>query len=367
MKLYDFDFELPEALIAQKPAEPRGSSRLLYVNECGEITDRKFPELLSLLRAGDVLVFNNTKVIPALLRCWKSNRLSTDIDINLLKEVSEDTWQAVVSEDTWECLVKSPDKVLEIGDELLFAEGLKAVVIDKNVKEKYSILKFNQSGSDLFNTFKRFGKTPLPPYITRECGPSLSDDESYQTVYAKTYGAVAAPTAGLHFTEELLQQIKLLGVQTAFVTLHVGAGTFFPVKSENIEDHEMHSESFSLEKEASDLINQAKALGNRIIAVGTTTMRVLESNANHEGILTPLRGETDIFIREGYTFKVVDVLITNFHTPKSTLFMLVCAFCGYAPMRQAYGHAIHEKYKFFSYGDACFLEKRLNYTPHVGR
>ncbi|MBS3904899.1 MAG: tRNA preQ1(34) S-adenosylmethionine ribosyltransferase-isomerase QueA [Simkania sp.] len=362
MKLCDFDFDLPKILIAQEPAQPRGSSRLLHVNQQGELEDRNFSDLLNLLRAGDVMVFNNTKVIPALLRCFKSSHLSTQIDINLLKEISEDTWQAVVSEDTWECAIKSPEKVLDINDELLFSEGLKAVVIDKNTKEKYSILRFNKSGSDLFNTFKNCGKTPLPPYITREEGPSLSDEQSYQTVYAETYGAVAAPTAGLHFTENMLDQIKLLGVQTTFITLHVGAGTFFPVKTENIEDHQMHSESFSLEKETCDLINKAKASGDRIIAVGTTTMRVLESTANNAGFLTPTRGETDIFIREGYKFKIADVLITNFHTPKSTLFMLVCAFSGYASMRQAYAHAISKKYKFFSYGDACYLERNLSHA-----
>lgn len=357
MRLHDFDFDLPENLIAQEPIQPRGNSRLLHVNKKGQIEDLKFSNLIHLLRPGDVMVFNNTKVIPALLSCFKSRPTLIQLDINLLKEISEDTWQAVVSEDTWEHAVKSPEKVLEIGDELLFSEGLKAVVIDKNIKEKYSTLKFNQSGADLFNAFESYGKTPLPPYITRQDGPLVSDDENYQTVYATTYGAVAAPTAGLHFTQAMLSQIKALGVHIAFVTLHVGAGTFFPVKTENIEDHEMHSESFSIEKETCDLINHAKIAGNRIIAVGTTTMRVLESNMDDNNLLMARRGETSIFIREGYKFKVVDGLITNFHTPKSTLFMLVCAFSGYTAMREAYAHAIREQYRFFSYGDACYLER----------
>jgi len=294
-------------------------------------------------------------------RC-KCGDLFIQIDINLLKEITADTWQAVVSEDTWEHLIKPPEKTLQIGDVLLFPEGLKATVIDTNITDKYSVLKFNKSGEDLFNTFIACGDTPLPPYINRYNTPNLSDKSDYQTVYADIYGAVAAPTAGLHVTEDMLNQVKTLGVKTAFVTLHVGAGTFFPVKSENLDEHQMHSEYFSLEEETCDLINSAKAEGHRVIAVGTTTVRVLEANANQAGLLTPARGETDIFIRKGSQLKVVDVLITNFHTPKSTLFMLVCAFSGYTPMRKAYAHAIDEGYKFFSYGDACYLERNRSYV-----
>lgn len=357
MNLCDFDFELPKTLIAQKPPYPRGSSRLMHVNQKGHILDRNFSDLPNFLKPGDILVFNDTRVIPALLRCFRKTSPFTDININLLKEVSEDTWQAVISEDTWDEAIKSPEKILNVSDELLFDDGVSAIVIDKNIKEKYSVLKFNKSGLVLFNFFKEFGKTPLPPYIQRERGPLYSDKNRYQTVYSTTYGAVAAPTAGLHFTQNMLNQIKNLGVHIAFVTLHVGAGTFFPVKTENINDHVMHSESFILEKNTCDLINKAKISGNKIIAVGTTTLRVLESNSNDKGFLQPAKGETDIFIKEGHQFKVVDSLITNFHTPKSTLFMLVCAFSGHFVMRRAYAYAINQKYKFFSYGDACYLER----------
>ena len=355
--LQDYDFELPQKLIAQEPSDPRGSSRLLCVSSHGALQDLYFPDLNHLINAGDVLVFNDTKVIPAQLSCSKVGQESLQIDVNLLKEVSENTWQIVVSEDTWECTHKNPRKCLCIGDKLLFASDLTAVVIDRNLEEKYATVQFDCAHKDLFAVFQKIGRTPLPPYILRQNGPLDSDDVSYQTVYAKNYGAVAAPTAGLHFTQDMLDDLEAKGVERTFVTLHVGAGTFFPVKCQNINDHKIHSEFISIDKPSCDAINKAKSEGRRIIAVGTTALRVLESCVDERGLLTPYRGATEIFIREGYKFKIVDALITNFHVPRSTLYMLVCAFCGYETMKDAYKHAIALKYRFYSYGDACFLQR----------
>lgn len=342
MQLSDFDYSLPEELIAQIPASPRDSSRLLAVSASGKLTDSTVRQLPDYLREGDVLVFNDTKVIPARLFARKGE---APIDITLLKRQ-----QGAV----WECFAR-PARKLKEGDTLDFSGKLTAMVASKNLSGTVD-LQFSQSGDAFYHTLAEIGQMPLPPYIHRE-QKEEEDFLNYQTLFAARQGAVAAPTAGLHFSEELLQAITAKGVQTQRVTLHVGGGTFLPVRVENIAEHKMHSEWMEINEATAAALNQAKAEGRRIISVGTTSLRCLESAADDQGVLHAQNRETDIFITPGYRFKVVDALLTNFHLPKSTLFMLVSAFSGREVMQHAYAHAVAEKYRFFSYGDACFLER----------
>ncbi len=322
MKLSDFDFFLPEGLIAGHPAEPRDSSRLLVIGD--GFSERKFNELPSLIQPNDLLVFNNSKVIPARLYAQSNGR---EFEILLHRKKAQGHWTAFIR----------GSKKLKTGDELVVGE-LKIKILSKDDDGEIEVELSNDS------LVHKYGHMPLPPYIKR--ADSDSDKIKYQTVYAKTEGSVAAPTAGLHFTEDLLAKIP----NKAFVTLHVGAGTFQPVKTENVAEHKMHSEWYEISPETEAAVKQAKQSNGRIIAVGTTSCRVLESSGGKAGC-----GETDIFITPGYEFRVVDAMITNFHLPKSTLFMLVSALAGTDKMKQAYGYAIEKKFRFFSYGDACFI------------
>ena len=340
MNVKDFYFELPQELIAQDPLEDRSASRLLVMDKnTGEIRHRRFRDITEYLHPGDCLVLNDTKVIPARLMGVKED---TKARIEVLLLIRKD-------KDIWEALVK-PGKKCRPGAKLSFGEGLlKGTVLDV-VEEGNRLIQFDYEG--IFEeVLDRLGKMPLPPYITHE----LKDKNRYQTVYARHDGSAAAPTAGLHFTENLLKQIQDRGVDIAHVTLHVGLGTFRPVKVENVLDHHMHSEFYVVEEAEAEKINRAKAAGGRIICVGTTSCRTLESATGEDGILRAGSGWTDIFIYPGYRFKILDCLITNFHLPESTLVMLVSALAGREHVLHAYEEAIREKYRFFSFGDACFL------------
>ncbi len=340
MKVTDFDYELPEALIAQFPVEPRDTSRLLTLNKVTGAVEHKahFYELVEELNEGDVLVFNNTKVIPARLYGHREGS-GGKVEVLLLTPCGENRW---------ECLVK-PGKKCPIGQVIVFDERLKATVLDKT-DFGGRIVEFTVDG--IFDDIiQEIGEMPLPPYIHEK----LEDKERYQTVYAKEKGSAAAPTAGLHFTPELLEKIKAKGVELEFVTLHVGLGTFRPVSVESIEEHDMHSEFYSVSPETAARINDAKAKGRRIIAVGTTSVRTLESASTDDGVLQGTSGWTQIFIYPGYTFKMVDALVTNFHLPQSTLLMLISALAGREHCLAAYEEAVREKYRFFSFGDAMFI------------
>ncbi len=341
MKTKDFDFVLPENLIAQKPIENRDHSKLMIVDrKTGKIEHRIFKNILEYLREGDCLVLNDTKVLPARLFGIK-DKTKGKVEFLLLKKL--DLYH-------WEVLVK-PGKRAQVGDKIIFGEGiLEAKIIHIN-QDGSRIAEFQYHGGVFEEILDQLGVMPLPPYIKE----TLTDKERYQTVYSKCDGSVAAPTAGLHFTEALLDQIRQKGVQIAFITLHIGLGTFRPVKTEEIEAHSMHSEFYRVDEEAADLINSIKKRGGRIISVGTTSTRTLESVADDHGIVQPGQGWTDIFIYPGYTFKVVDGLITNFHLPKSTLIMLVSAFCSRDIIFNAYKEAIVKGYRFFSFGDAMFI------------
>ncbi len=336
MKTALFDFELPEDRIATEPANPRDSARMLVVDDAGH-QDKAINDILAYLKPGDVMVFNNTKVIPARIT---GKRGEAKIIITLLRQRADGNWDAFAK----------PSKKLTVGDKVLFANGLEAEIRDKR---EGGITELSFNSDDIYAYLDAHGEMPLPPYMKRQA--KSADKLNYQTVYAQHSGAVAAPTAGLHFTEELLKNIDNLGVKRVFATLHVGAGTFQPVKAEDTEAHIMHSEYAMLSGEAAELINKAKAAGGRIIAVGTTSLRTLESAASDNGKLKAYNGETDIFITPGYAFKAVDILLTNFHLPCSTLFMLVSAFMELEKMKSAYDHAIEARYRFYSYGDACLL------------
>jgi len=335
MRVDEFDFFLPEELIAQTPAEPRDASRLMVINkESGEIEHRVFKEIEEFLRPGDVLVLNRTKVIPARLIGEKTGTGAAKgarIEILLLKRLEKDLWEVLVK----------PGKRLKKGQEVAFGGGILTGRLEEILDNGNRIIRFKYTGM-FEEILDILGKMPLPPYITRE----LDDQGRYQTVYARESGSAAAPTAGLHFTETLLEKIRTKGVEVLEVLLHVGLGTFRPVKTENIADHIMHSEYFKLEDFTASRINLAKKEGRRVIAVGTTVVRTLESAA---------ASRPDIFIYPGYRFKVVDALLTNFHFPRSTLIMLVCAFAGKELTFKAYESAIREKYRFFSFGDAMFI------------
>lgn len=339
MHISDFDFHLPESLIAQHPPEVRGGSRLLAALPGGVLHDQAFADLPCWIEAGDVLVFNNTKVIKA--RLFGQKESGGRIEALVERVLDEHRALAHIRSS------KSPKP----GTVLIFEGGIRAVMEERH--EALFCLRF-ESGGNVYELLEQYGHLPLPPYIERPAGED--DDERYQTVYAKEQGAVAAPTAGLHFTREMLALLAEKGVEMAEVTLHVGAGTFQPVRVDNIAEHKMHSEWYEVSEQTVAKIEQAQKNGRRIWAVGTTSMRALESAAR-SGKLTAGCGDTDIFITPGYRFQVVDRLITNFHLPKSTLLMLVSAFAGTEHIRQVYAHAIEQQYRFFSYGDAMLLGK----------
>jgi len=350
VRLADFDFALPDALIALRPAEPRESARLLCVAADGALDDRTVGDLPGLLRAGDVLVVNDSWVTPAALTGERPARSeggqAVAVAINLLERLSPSSWTAMAR----------PGKRLREGDRLDFSAGLSATVTAKH--DAILTLAFDRSGADLSETIARIGAAPLPPYILSKREADAQDLEDYQTVYAapeSLHHSVAAPTAGLHLTPNLLRRLEHGGVRLAPITLGVGAGTFLPVKTDEVDQHEMHAEAFSVGEQAAQIINAARGQGGRIIAVGTTSLRALESCSWEGGLLQPASGATRLFIKPGHRFRSVDGLMTNFHLPRSTLFMLVCAFAGVASMRAAYAHAVAQTYRFFSYGDASLL------------
>ncbi len=344
LTLADFDYDLPADRIAHAPARPRDSARLLHVHDTG-LTDRSVRDLPSLLRPGDVLVANDTKVFPAQL-C--ARRGDARIGITLDRPDADGVWNA---------LARNGRRV-RVGDTLVFepAGNLNAQVTAKNPDGSVG-LRFDRDGEALMQAFHGAGALALPPYIDRPAGPLPSDATDYQTIFARQTGAVAAPTAGLHFTPDLLAAIDAVGVQRLTVTLHVGIGTFLPVRVERIADHRMHAERGIITGAVADAINQARASGGRIVAVGTTSLRLLESAASEDGTLAAFAGDTALFITPGYRFRIVDALMTNFHLPRSTLMMLVSAFRGREMMLAAYAHAVAAGYRFHSYGDACFLER----------
>ena len=341
MKVSDFNYELPQELIAQVPIKDRSASRLMVLNrENKTIEDKIFKDILDYLKPGDCLVRNNTKVIPARLYGIKEET-GVHIEFLLLKRIERNIWEVMVH----------PGRRLKIGTKVIFGNGLLKAEILEMMEGGNRKVKFEYEG--IFNEIlDQIGLMPLPPYIKEK----LDDKSRYQTVYAKYEGSAAAPTAGLHFTEELLKKIKEKGVEIANVTLHVGIGTFRPVKVENIEEHDMHSEHYYIKHEDAEKINNTKKNGGRIIAVGTTSCRVLESVADENGLVKETEGDTSIFIYPGYKFKCIDCLITNFHLPESTLIMLVSALAGKDYIMKAYKHAVEEKYRFFSFGDAMFIE-----------
>ena len=341
MDVKDFDYELPEELIAQDPIARRDESRLLILDkETGAIRHSIFRNIIDELNPGDCLVVNNTKVIPARLLGTREGQTGK-IEVLLLRRLEGDVWETLVK----------PGKKCRVGTRLTFGDGLLRAEVTDVVEEGNRLIRFEYEG--IFEEIlDRLGEMPLPPYITHK----LEDKNRYQTVYAKHEGSAAAPTAGLHFTPELLQAIQDKGVELAEVTLHVGLGTFRPVKVDKIEDHHMHSEFYIISREAAEKINRAKETGHRVICVGTTSCRTIESAAGPDGRLKETSGWTDIFIYPGYRFKVLDALITNFHLPQSTLVMLVSALAGREHILNAYQEAIRERYRFFSFGDAMFIE-----------
>ena len=340
MKTADFDYDLPQELIAQDPLEQRDSSRLLILDkETGERTHKIFHDIIDYLHEGDCLVINNTKVIPARL-IGEREGTGGKVEVLLLKRRSDNVWETLVK----------PGKKARPGMRLSFGDGLLHAEVQEVVDEGNRLIRFEYEG--IFEEIlDQLGQMPLPPYITHQ----LKDKNRYQTVYAKYEGSAAAPTAGLHFTEELLEQIRAKGVKIARVTLHVGLGTFRPVKVEDVTEHHMHTEFYHVSEEAADIINETKKQGGRVICVGTTSCRTIESAADDQGIVHATEGDTDIFIYPGYQFKVLDCLITNFHLPESTLVMLVSALAGREHVLHAYKEAIKERYRFFSFGDAMFI------------
>lgn len=353
-RLDHYNFELPRSQIAERPVTPRDQARLLVVGEtCG---DFKMSDLPDLLEPGDLLVFNDTKVIPTRLFGQRGN---TKIETTLHKALAPDRWLAFAK----------PARKLKIGDRLDFAEGLTADVVEKHAGGEVA-LQLNQGGEALLATLERIGWLPLPPYLHRPQGPKAQspdaqaqkpqspqarDREDYQTIFAKTPGAVAAPTAGLHYTKALLDALDARGIRRTTLTLHVGAGTFLPVTADRLSDHVIHTEWGSLSQETADAVARTRAEGGRVIPVGTTSLRLLESAADPDGKIRPFTGETSLFIKPGYKFLAADLLLTNFHLPRSTLFVLVCAFAGRDRMRNAYAHGVDQGYRFFSYGDCSLL------------
>ncbi len=354
MRLSDFDFDLPESLIALRPAVPRDAARLLVVSPPGRLDDRLVSDLPALLRPGDAIVFNDTRVIPARLNGTRERDGSVvAVEATLHRRISPYRWTAFMK----------PGKRLKVGDRVRFGERDDRAcflgVLDATVSAKGEggevTLSFDLSGPDLDAAIAERGAMPLPPYIAARRAEDEQDRGDYQTVYAREDGSVAAPTAGLHFTPALLEALKARGVGLHFVTLHVGAGTFLPVKTEDVAEHHMHPEYGEVSAETAAALNAARAAGGRIVAVGTTALRLLESATGEDGVVRPFAGETAIFITPGYRFRAVEVLMTNFHLPRSTLFMLVAAFAGLETMRGVYAHAIAHGYRFYSYGDAGLL------------
>lgn len=357
MRVDAFDFELPEERIALEPADPRDSARLLNIAGTGQFTDHTVRDLPGLLRAGDLLVLNQTRVMPTQLSGtrWRAGAQDLAVAATLVDQPSDNPM-------LWKAMAK-PGKRIKVGDTLTFPGGapandasLKATVTDKD-ENGLITLAFDGDAQSFADGLHTVGMPPLPPYIAAKRGYRQSDKQDYQTVYAKAEGSVAAPTAGLHFTQKLFNALDAHGVKRAFVTLHVGMGTFLPVKTDETDEHIMHAEWGEISADVAGQINAVKAEGGRIICVGTTSLRILESAARDDGTLAPFAGETDIFITPGYHFKAVDALMTNFHLPKSTLFMLVSALCGLDRMQAAYAHAIANEYRFYSYGDGSLLWK----------
>ncbi len=340
MNVDDFDFLLPAERIAQTPARPRDAARLLHVT--AGLADRTVRDLPELLRAGDILVVNDTRVIPAQLA---ARRGEARIGITLDRPLADGTWHALARN----------ARRLHDGDTLRFDEALSAEVVSRDA-DGGVVLRFDCAGEAFAEALQRAGALALPPYIERPAGPTPDDAADYQTMFARADGAVAAPTAGLHFTPALLDALAARGVATARVTLHVGAGTFLPVRGDDVSAHRMHAENGVIGASAVEAINAARRAGGRVVAVGTTSLRLLETAAQ-DGTLREWRGATELFVLPGFRFQVVDLLLTNFHLPRSTLFMLVCAFAGYERMRAAYAHAIDAGYRFYSYGDASLLER----------
>ena len=342
MNTADFDFDLPEELIAQTPLEKRDASRLLVVDkETGVFSDQHFDQIIDQLQPGDALVMNNTRVLPARLYGTKPET-GGHVELLLLKNTKGDDWEVLAK----------PAKRLKVGAQISFGDGRLTATVVEELEHGGRIVRFGYEGIFL-EVLESLGEMPLPPYIHEK----LADRERYQTVYAKENGSAAAPTAGLHFTEELLEQIAAKGVKLVYLTLHVGLGTFRPVSVDSLDDHEMHSEFYSLSEEAAQTLRQVKANGGRVIAVGTTSIRTLETiGSKFQGQIQGDSGWTNIFIKPGYDWKVVDAFSTNFHLPKSTLVMLVSAFAGHSLTLEAYEHAIAERYRFFSFGDAMFIK-----------
>lgn len=342
MNTADFDFDLPEELIAQTPLEKRDASRLLVVDkETGAFSDQHFDQIIDQLQPGDALVMNNTRVLPARLYGIKPET-GGHVELLLLKNTQGDDWEVLAK----------PAKRLRVGAQISFGDGRLTATVVEELDHGGRIVRFGYEGIFL-EVLESLGEMPLPPYIHEK----LADRERYQTVYAKENGSAAAPTAGLHFTEELLEQIAAKGVKLVYLTLHVGLGTFRPVSVDSLDDHEMHSEFYSLSEEAAQTLRQVKANGGRVIAVGTTSIRTLETiGSKFQGQIQADSGWTNIFIKPGYEWKVVDAFSTNFHLPKSTLVMLVSAFAGRSLTLEAYEHAIAERYRFFSFGDAMFIK-----------
>ncbi len=341
MNINDFDYNLPEKLIAQTPLSDRTASRLLVLDKTAKtVAHKSFSDITSYLNPGDCLVLNNTRVIPARLLGHRENTGGA-AELLLLRQMENDVWETLVR----------PGKKCRPGDRITFGDGKLVAEIIKVKDDGNRLVKFFYQG--IFNeVLAELGEMPLPPYIKEK----LQDPERYQTVYSKVEGSAAAPTAGLHFDTELLKKVQEMGVKLAYVTLHVGLGTFRPVKAETVEEHEMHSEWYSIDEETAALLNETKKQGGRIICVGTTATRVVETQADEKGVIHPGSGDTNIFIYPGYRFKMLDALITNFHLPKSTLVMLVSALAGKDLILSAYEEAVKEKYRFFSFGDAMFIQ-----------
>lgn len=340
MKTSDFCYDLPKELIAQTPVEPRDSSRLLVLDRTTKKIEHKhFYDITDYLKEGDLLVANDSRVLPARIFGFK-DKTGARVEFLLLRQISGNRWETLCK----------PGKKAREGAKFSFGDGLLRATVAEVKEDGNRIVDFD-CDENFFATLDKIGKMPLPPYITEE----LKDKERYQTVYSHELGSAAAPTAGLHFTEELMEKIKAKGVNIAYVTLHVGLGTFRPVKVDDVTNHKMHSEHYEIPEETAKLINETKQNGGRVIAVGTTSCRTLESVATFYGEIKPCEGFTDIFIYPGYEFKVLDGLITNFHLPESTLIMLVSAFAGYDYTMEAYKTAVNEKYRFFSFGDAMFI------------
>ena len=339
MKTHDFYYDLPEELIAQTPLEKRDTSRLLCLNrETGEWEHKHFYDIIDYLNPGDCLVMNDSRVLPA--RLLGHRPTGGAVEVLLLRDLGDRCW---------ECLCK-PGRKMQVGSEVIFGNGELTATVRAVQEDGNRVVEFHYTGIFL-EVLERLGKMPLPPYIKAE----LEDQERYQTVYSREVGSAAAPTAGLHFTQELLDAIRAKGVQTAFVTLHVGLGTFRPVKAENVLEHHMHSELCMMNEETAAILNKTRAAGGRIVCVGTTSCRTLESLVNEDGTFAAKSRWTDIFIYPGYRFKAMDALITNFHLPESTLVMLVSAFAGRETVLAAYAEAVKERYRFFSFGDAMYI------------